>query len=460
MALTLGGIAAILDSTMVTIALHTLVIKLHSTVGTIQWVSTAYLLALAVAIPVTGWAQAHWGGKRAWFAALLIFVAGSVLSGCSFSDLSLIAFRVLQGFGAGLIMPLMQTLAVQAAGGHASTRLIAVVSLPLAVGPILGPVVGGVILNWLSWRWLFFVNVPVIAIGLALALRYLPADHKVPTTQRPRLDVVGLLLLAPALTGILLGLSDVATDGGLNHTGALIPLVIGVLLLTVFVAWALRTRGEPIVDVRLLRARSLASASAALFTAGAAMYAGMFLLPLYYQDLRGETVLRAALLLIPQGIGSLLTRLVIGRLVAKLGARTVTVASFLVAAVATLPFAFAGPHTDLWWLGLVLLVRGFGIGAVIMPPLSVAYLDVASAGIPHATMNTRITQQIGASFGIAIAAVALQSGLAQNPLGAFHGAFWWTIVISVVALLPALALPGATRSAKRAAVTGTAEETD
>jgi predicted MFS family arabinose efflux permease len=267
-------------------------------------------------------------------------------------------------------------------------------------------------------------------------------------------------LLAPALTGILLGLSNVATDGGLNHTAALSPLVIGVLLLAAFVAWALRTRGEPIVDVRLLRVRSLASASAALFTAGAAMYAGVFLLPLYYQDLRGETVLRAALLLIPQGIGSLLTRLVIGRLVAKLGARTVTAMSFLVAAVATLPFAFAGPHTSLWWLSLVLLVRGFGIGAVIMPPLSVAYLDVAPAAIPHATMNTRITQQIGASFGIAIAAVALQSGLAQNPLGAFHGAFWWTIVISVVALLPALALPGVTRGAKRAAVAGTTEETD
>src|SRR6202034_3058319 len=123
LALIIGGIAAILDTTIVTIALHTLVIKLHSTVGTIQWVSTAYLLALAVAIPVTGSAEARWGGKRAWTAALLIFVVGSVLCAASWNDTGLIAFRVFQGFGAGLIFRLMQTLAVRAAGGRASSNL-------------------------------------------------------------------------------------------------------------------------------------------------------------------------------------------------------------------------------------------------------------------------------------------------------------------------------------------------
>src|ERR1700761_1620586 len=176
LALIIGGIAAILDTTIVTIALHTLVVKLHSSVGTIQWVSTAYLLALAVAIPVTGWAEARWGGKRAWMAALVIFVAGSVLCAVSWNDASLIGFRVLQGFGAGLIFPLMQTLAVRAAGGRAGGNLIATISLPLAIGPILGPVLGGLILNWLSWRWLFLINVPVIAVGLLLAQRFLAQD--------------------------------------------------------------------------------------------------------------------------------------------------------------------------------------------------------------------------------------------------------------------------------------------
>jgi predicted MFS family arabinose efflux permease len=154
LALIVGGIVAILDSTMVTLALHTLVNTLHSSDGTIQWVTTGYLMAMAVAIPTTGWAESRWGGKRVWMAALVLFVLGSVLCALAWSDISLIGFRVLQGFAAGLIFPLMQTLGVKAAGGHASPKLIATVSLPLA----LGPVIGGVILNWLSWRWLFLAG--------------------------------------------------------------------------------------------------------------------------------------------------------------------------------------------------------------------------------------------------------------------------------------------------------------
>jgi EmrB/QacA subfamily drug resistance transporter len=434
---------------MVTIALHTLAVSLHSTDGAIQWVTTGYLLAMVVAIPVTGWAESRWGGKRVWMAALVLFVGGSVLCALAWNVASLIGFRVVQGFAAGLIFPLMQTLAVRAAGGRASAKLIATISLPLALGPILGPVIGGVILNWLSWRWLFLVNVPVIAVGLVLAWRLLSPDRPDPGAGRVRLDVTGLVLLAPALAGILLGLSNLSEDGGISHAGVLVPLLAGIALLGVFIAWASRPGDRhPLVDVRLLRLRSLGAASAVLFTAGAAMYAGMFLLPLYYQQLHGETVLHAALLLIPQGVGSLAARFTVGRLVARFGARPITVASFLVAAAATVPFAFAGPLTSLWALSAVLLIRGFGIGTVLVPPLSVAYQDVPLAGIPHATMNTRIAQQVGTSFGIAIVAVALQSGLAHGAASAFQGAFWWAIGITVAALVPALALPAARAAAR------------
>src|SRR6185437_13363712 len=308
----------------------------------------------------------------------------------------------------GLIFPLMQTLAVRAAGGRASSRLMAAVSLPIALGPILGPVLAGVILNWLSWRWLFLVNVPVIGVGLLLAWRFLPADRPDPAADRPHLDVIGLALLGPALAGILLGLSQLSEDGGLGHVG----------VLAAFVVWASRPgEREPIVDVRLLRVRSLGSASAVLFTAGAVIYAGMFLLPLYYQQLRGESVLDAGLLMIPQGIGALAARFLVGGLVERFGARTVTISSFLLVAVATVPFALAGPDTSIGWLAVVLLVRGIGIGAVLIPPLSVAYRDIEPSGIPHATMNTRISQQVGASFGTAIVAVALQSLLAGGATG-------------------------------------------
>ena len=203
MALIIGGVAAVLDTTIVSIALNTLVRALHSTVGQIQWVSTGYLLALGVVIPVVGWGQARFGGRRLWMAALTLFVAGSALCAVAWNAESLIGFRVLQGVGAGMIFPLMQTLAMQAArsaqGGtsFASGRVVATVSLPLAIGPVLGPVLGGVILNWLDWRWLFLVNVPVCVIGLYLAWRWLPADTP-PAGAQPRLDLPGLLLIAPA----------------------------------------------------------------------------------------------------------------------------------------------------------------------------------------------------------------------------------------------------------------------
>src|SRR3984957_10994104 len=260
LALIVGGIAAILDSTMVTIALHTLVVSLHSTDGAVQWVTTSYLLAMAVAIPVTGWAESRWGGKRVWMAALVLFVAGSVLCALAWNDASLIGFRVGQGFAAGLIFPLMQTLAVRAAGGRASSSLIATVSLPLALGPILGPVIGGVILNWLSWRWLFLVNVPVIAVGLVLAWRLLPRDRPSPGAGRARLDLIGLSLLGPALAAILLGLSNLSQDGGIGHAGAGVPLLAGIALLGAFVGWALRAGGHPGGDVGLLGVGSVGCA--------------------------------------------------------------------------------------------------------------------------------------------------------------------------------------------------------
>src|ERR1700761_3951541 len=453
-ALIVGGLAAILDTTIVSIALHTLAGALHSTVSQIQWVSTGYLLALGVVIPVVGWAQARFGGKRLWMAALVVFVGGSVLCAVAWNADSLIAFRVLQGAGAGAIFPLMMTLAMRAArsvpGGSSSLgRVTATVSLPIAAGPILGPVLGGVILNWLSWRWLFLVNVPVIAVGLYLAWRYLPADAPAAKAARPRFDLAGLLLVAPGVVGVLLGLSNVSRDGGLGHADVLLPLVLGLALLAVFAAWALyrtgRGRTSPaLVNARLLTSRSVGTSSAALFLAGACLYGAMFLLPLFYQELHGGNVLDAALMLIPQGVGSLLTRTVTGKLVDKIGARVVAVAGFALTVAATVPFAFAGPGTSEWWLGAVLLVRGLGLGIVLIPVMTVAFVDISEADLPNASLTTRISQQVGGSFGVAVTAVVLQSAVSSgHSLGqAFDQAFWWTTGFTALAVAASFFLPG------------------
>ncbi|TPX04997.1 MFS transporter, partial [Schumannella luteola] len=263
--LIIGGFAAILDSTIVAIAIDTLARQFDVPVSTIQWVSTAYLLALAVAIPLTGWAQARVGGKRLWIAALALFLLGSVLCSLAWDAPSLIVFRVLQGLGGGIMFPLMQSLAVQAAGGRTRGmgRMMAVVTVPIALGPILGPVVGGLILNDLSWQWLFLVNVPIVIVGIALAAWLLPDDSS--RITRPKLDIVGLMLLAPGLALILLGLSDIETGDGVGSAEVLVPLLVGIALAVAFVFWSLARRERALVQLRMLGRRTVASASTVMW---------------------------------------------------------------------------------------------------------------------------------------------------------------------------------------------------
>ena len=192
-----GGIAVIFDATIVSIALQQLTHDLNASLSTIQWVSTAYLLAMFVAIPPSSWLQARWGGKRLWIAALGLFLLGSVLCAVAWDAPSLIAFRVVQGLGGGVMMPLMTTLIMQAARGQSMGRLMALIGLPASLGPILGPVIGGVILNWLEWPWLFLVNVPFCVVGAWLAWRILPQDRPA-AGPKPTLDVPGLLQIVPA----------------------------------------------------------------------------------------------------------------------------------------------------------------------------------------------------------------------------------------------------------------------
>lgn len=432
-ALIVGALAVIFDTTITSIALPTLVDELHSPVSTIQWVSTGYLLALGVVIPLVAWAQARTGGKRLWMIALSVFLLGSVLCSLAWSAPSLIAFRVVQGVGGGLMLPLLSTLIMQAARGRNLGRTMAMISLPAVLGPILGPVLGGAILHWLDWRWLFWVNVPFCVVGIVLARRLLPDDRP---TGRARLDIPGLALIAPGIVGLLYGLSNVSNPGGFGRADVLVPLVAGVVLTALFAWRAARSTGGALVDVRLLRRRPVATSSAMLFLSGASLYGAMLLLPLYFQDSRRASVLTAGLLLVPQGVGSLLSRGLTGRLMDSLGARVLVAAGFVLVGVATVPFALAGPHTNGVWLLAALLVRGFGLSVVTVPLMAVAFVGLERSEVPHASILTRIAQQLGGSFGTAVLAVILAA------THSFDRAFWWTVGFTALAVVLSFLLPG------------------
>ncbi len=224
-ALVVGALAVVFDTTILSVALHTLAVDLHTTVAQIQWVTTGYLLALAATVPLSAWLLARFGGKRVWMVALAIFMAGSILSGLAWNAEALIAFRILQGVGGGLMLPVMTTLVIEVAGGKQLGRVSAVIGLPTMAGPVLGPVLGGLILTLGDWRWIFWVNIPFTVAGLLLAWRMLPSDRG--RHPKRRLDVVGVVLLVPGLAGLLLGLSNSVQTGGFGRLDAWLPLVAG-----------------------------------------------------------------------------------------------------------------------------------------------------------------------------------------------------------------------------------------
>ncbi|GAB2466101.1 MDR family MFS transporter [Xylanimonas ulmi] len=439
-----GGMAVLFDSTIVAVGIHTLATDLDVSLATIQWVSTAYLLALGVAVPLVGWAQRALGSKRLWMAALALFLLGSVLCSLAWDATSLIAFRAVQGLAGGMLMPLMTTMVMQAARGQNLGKLAVTIGLPVALGPIVGPVLGGLILQYLHWSWMFWVNVPFCVAGLILAWRVLPRD---PAPTRARLDVVGLALLTPGLVSLLYGLSNVSHDGGLARADAWAPAGAGVALVAAFCLWAVPRGHRALVDVALLRHRPLWTSSALMFLSGFGLFGAMFLLPLYFQTVRGHDVLQAGLLLIPQGVGALLSRVALGKVVERVGPRWITLTAFLVTAVATVPFAFAGAMTNQWWLMGVLLVRGLGLGSALIPLMAHAFTGLAHDDVPDASIVSRLLQQLGGSFGTAVLATVLagQAAHAHDLVGAAHAfdhAFWWAVAFTLVAVALSFLLPG------------------
>ncbi|MFC5663957.1 MDR family MFS transporter [Kitasatospora misakiensis] len=446
-ALIVGALAVVFDTTIVSVALDDLTKGLDAPLSTVQWVGTGYLLAVFVTVPLAGWAQARLGGRRLWIAALGVFLLGSVLSALAWDAAGLIAFRVLQGAAAGIMMPLMATLLIQAARGRNIGKVMAVISVPTALGPILGPVLGGLILHLADWRWLFLVNIPFCAVGALLALRHLPDDRPAPDRPGAPLDLLGLLLLSPGCAALVYGLSRVEGSAGFADAEVLAPLIGGFALVAGFVARALARPEGALVQVRLFRHRAVASSATLLFLGGIALYGSMMLLPLYFQQVRGEDALGAGLLLVPQGAGALLARGLAGRYTDRVGPRGVAVAAFALVAVTTVPFAFVTADSSAVLLMAALFVRGIALGAAMIAPMGAAYVGLAHREIPDASMITRVAQQLGGSVGIALLSVVLQHGTraARTPDALAEGfgtAFWWALALTAVAVPLCLLLPG------------------
>jgi EmrB/QacA subfamily drug resistance transporter len=460
----LGAIMTILDATIVNVAVPTLGRDFATSISTVQWVLTIYLLGFATVIPMSGWASERFGAKPVWMVSLSVFMLGSLLSGLAWSMTALIAFRALQGVGAGMLMPVGQTILAQAAGPQRMGRVMSIVGVPILLAPIFGPVIGGAIVDSASWRWIFLVNLPIGAVALLLAARLLPS---VPPRPHERLDALGVTLLSGGIAVFVYGLSEIGAHGRVTDPVPLAALAAGAVLIASFAWHSLRTP-NPLLDVRLFARRGFGTAAATNLAVGVALFGILLLLPLYFQIVRGQSPLTTGLLLIPQGLGAAITMPIAGSLTDRIGARRVVPAGIVLALLGTAAYTQIGPDTSYWYLATALFAIGLGLGATVMPSMAVGYQAVTREAIPRATSALNTIIRIAGSLGVALLAVVLQRAIAAD-LPGFHGGvaeatvlvasdpeqtrpalahafgttFWVALALTSVALVPALLLPDA-----------------
>jgi EmrB/QacA subfamily drug resistance transporter len=437
----LGMMMSILDTTIVNVALDTLGKELGSTLAQIQWVVTGYMLALAAVIPLTGWAARRFGAKRVYLGSVALFTLGSALCGIAESSTTLILFRVLQGLGGGMIMPIAQMIMAEVAGPKRMGKVMGIVVMPAMLAPILGPVVGGLILQNLHWSWIFLVNVPIGIVAVALAQRMLPESD---LGEPGKLDWVGLLLLVTSMPLVIYGLSEIATKESFTAPSVIWP-ILGGLLLTVIFGWhALRTE-RPLLDVRLYANRIFTAASLTTFGLGAALFGAMILVPLYYQEVRGESVIVTGLLTGPQGLGMLLVAPWIARMTDRFGGGRVAIVGVSILTLSSLPLAFIGADTSILGISLLLFIRGIGIGLSFIPVTTVAFASLRTDQLSDATPQMNVLQRIGGAIGVAVLAVVLQRARAgaSSPAelaDAFGTAYWWAVGICAASIIPVIVL--------------------
>ncbi|AEU38951.1 DHA2 family efflux MFS transporter permease subunit [Granulicella mallensis] len=434
----LGSFLSQLDATVVNVSLSSLTVELHSTLTVIQWVTSGYLLALALMLPLNGWLVDRIGAKTLYLWCFSAFTLSSALCGLAWSANSLIAFRILQGMSGGLLAPMAQMMLARAAGRHMA-RVMGYAALPVMLGPILGPVIAGAILQHASWRWLFLVNLPVGALAILLAVLFLPNDRE-ETTPRD-LDLLGLALLSPGLVLFLYG-----SDHMGERTG-LLALATAAVLITIFLRTAAPKGANALIDLRLFKSRIFSASATTQFLSNGIMYAAQMLVPIYLIRACGRSPSATGWLLAPLGLGMVCAYPCMGFLTQRFGIRKVSSGGALLALAGTLPFIYLGGHgLILAVLAPALFFRGMGLGAIGIPSLTAAYASVKKQDLPMATTSLNIVQRLGGPTLTTVCATFLawrlrSVGTPGMMSGAFTSTFVLLCVLHVLLLVAALRLP-------------------
>lgn len=423
-----------LDATIITTAVPDMARSLAVTPVQMSLAVTAYVLSVAIFIPVSGWFADRFGARRVFVAALAIFTLGSILCGLAENFPMLIAMRVLQGLGGAMMTPVGRLILLQSFPRSELMRAMVYMTLPAVVGPVIGPLLGGVLTTYLSWHWIFYMNVPFGLIGMALAIRYV---KNVPAATVPRFDFLGFLMVGGGLGLLQFGLENVSHPL-VAPTVTVSSMLVAVALLIVFGFYARQT-SEPAVDLNLFRDRAFSVATLAGGLCRIALGGVPYLLPLMLQVGFGLSPIASGSITFISSFGGLLIRNFIPRAVRVYGFKFVLVTSAVAGAIVLAGFAFMEPDTPHVVLLVWVFMFGLARSAQFMSSNTLAYVDLPERQLSSGTSLGGALQQLAQSLGVSTAAILLALvGRGSEVLtpAIFHHAFLLS------AIIPLLAIPG------------------
>jgi EmrB/QacA subfamily drug resistance transporter len=441
-----GMFMDIMDTTIVNVALPTLGQNFGVGDGTFEWVVTGYLLSLAIWIPASGWIGDRFGTKKTFLFALIVFTTGSALCGAAWSIQSLIAFRLLQGIGGGMLTPVGTTMLFRAFPPDERAHASAILTVPTAIAPALGPVLGGWLVDNASWRWIFYVNVPIGIAAFIFAFVFL-REHTEPAAGR--FDLWGFVCSGAGLALVLYAVSEGPTYGW-TSPAVLISGVAGIVLLAVLVAIELRVP-DPLLHLRLFTDRMFRNGSLAMFTAFGVLFGILFLLPLFLQQLLGQSAFDAGLTTFPQAIALILMAPVTSRLYPHVGPRRMMAIGLTGLCITSALFVLVDLETSLWWIRGIMFLRGVAMSFALIASQTATFSSIKSEETGRASSLFNTNRQVAASVGVAVLTTVLTQATviftgnasvtatsAQPQLQAFHVAFAASILFGVVGIFFAL----------------------
>ncbi len=453
----------LLDITIVNVALPTLGREFNTSSSNLEWIVTGYLLSLAIWIPASGWLGDRVGTKKVFMFALATFTFGSVLCAFAWSLESMVAFRIVQGIGGGMLTPVGNTMLFRAFPPHERAQASIVLTVPTVIAPALGPVLGGFFVDYMSWHWIFLVNVPIGIVGFIFCWAFVREEKGEVTTP---FDIPGFVLSGGGLALLLFALSRGAVDGW-TSTIVLGTGLTGLAMAVALVVVELKTP-HPMLDLRLLSDRMFRSANVVFFTMMGGMMGVVFLLPLFLQNLRGLSAMDTGLLLMPQAVAVAVFAPLAGKLFFKIGPRRMLAASLVIFAVSSAMFLAIDLETNLLWLLPIMILRGLAMAFTFIPLQAAAFATIKpqDTGMASSIFNTN--RQVASSIGVAILAtvlaertthhIASSGSAAQGGLLGFHDAFLASAILAVVGIAFALMIKDEDAAASMRDMSDSSEE--